>query len=388
MPDLEDNDPNDGGPGRAGARGRKGSGTSVTWRGIIDEPAPGDPPKHPRLATIGHGFSSALVAVGLKRGRDDDGTLLPRKTGRLLAIAAGLIVVILAVTMLHIVPAGNVLVPITLGDAQTQEGQGLHVTLPWPITQVASMSVQTQNYSMIQAKQKGTDNPVLVLGSDGASGTVDATVLYKLNPSKAKDVYENIGQSYASKLVQPASRQCVRAEFENFPMVDAATTKAKVVSDGITGCIRKAIEPVGIILQAFQMRQVVLASSVQGSVNSKIGAQQNEQAQTYNIEVAQAKAAIQRITALATAQAQQIVACGGTSTATKVAGQSTPDAIPNPSNACQAPLLTEQELEYSYIQALRDLINSPNPPTIILGGNGTPVVQLPQTSGATTTTTH
>ena len=102
-----------------------------------------------------------------------------------------------------------------------------------------------------------------------------------------------------------------------------------------------------------------------------------------------AKAAIQRVTALATAKAQQIVACGGTPTVTKVAGQDTPDATPNPSGACQAPLLTEQELEYSYIQALRDLINSPNPPTIILGGSGVPVVQLPTaSSGTTTTTTH
>ncbi len=389
MPDLEDNDPKSGESSRSGARGRQGSGTSVTWRGIIDEPTPGDPPKHPRLATVGRGLDSALVAVGLKRGHDDDGTLLPRKTGRLVAIVGGLFLIALVVSMLHIVPAGNVLIPVTLGDAQSQEGQGLHVTLPWPITQVASMSVQTQNYSMIQANQKGTDRPVLVLGSDGASGTVDATVLYKLDPTKATSVYVHLGQSYASKLVQPASRGCVRAEFENFPMVDAATTKAKEVSDGITDCIRKAFEPNGIILQAFQMRQVVLASSVQQSVNAKIQASQTAQSQVYNLGVAQAKAAIQRITALATAQAQQIVACGGTPSVTKVAGQDTPDAIPNPSGACQAPLLTEQELEYSYIQALRDLINSPNPPTIILGGNGTPVVQLPTAaSGTTTTTSH
>ncbi len=367
MPDLEDNDPNSGESSRSGARGRKGSGTSVTWRGIIDEPAPGDPPKHPRMAAVGRGLDSALVAIGLKRGHDDDGTFLPRKTGRLLGILGGLFVIALMVSMLHIVPAGNVLVPIRFGDAQAQEGQGLHVTLPWPITQVASMSIQTQNYTMIQAKQKGTDNPVLVLGSDGASGTVDATVLYKLNSARASDVYVHIGQNFAVKLVQPASRQCVRAEFENFPMVDAATTQAKTVSDGITDCIRKAIEPNGIILQAFQMRQVVLASSVQKSVNAKIQAQQNEQSQQYNIQVAVAKAAIQRLTALATANAQEIVACGGTPTVTKVAGVDTPDATPNPGGACQAPLLTEQELEYSYIQALRDLINSPNPPTIILG---------------------
>jgi regulator of protease activity HflC (stomatin/prohibitin superfamily) len=387
MPDLEDNDdPRSSEPAaRPGPRGRRGAGASVTWRGIIDEPAPGDPPKHPRMAAIGRALDHFLVGVGLKRGRDDDGTLLPRKTGRLVAIVATLFIVVVGYSMLHIVPAGNVLVPVTLGDAGAQEGQGLHVTLPWPITQVASMSVQTQNYTMSAAPQKGTDAAVLVLGSDGASGTVDATVLYKLNPAQASAVYVNIGQTFGTKFVQPASRACVRAEFENYKMVDAATTQSKAVSSGIAGCIRSAIQPEGIVLQSFQMRQVVLASSVQNSINAKIQAQQLQLSQSYNVQAAVAKASIQRLQALATSQSQQIVACGGTASVTKVAGQSTPDATPNPSGVCQAPLLTEQELEYSYIQALRDLINSPNPPTIILGSGATPVVSVPSVGSASTT---
>jgi len=215
-------------------------------------------------------------------------------------------------------------------------------------------------------------------------------VLYRLNPGEATNVYVNLGKSFGPKFVQPASRACVRAEFENFTMVDAATEQAKTVSQGITSCIRKALQPAGITLQAFQMRQVVLASSVQNSINSKVQAQQNQASQVYNVQAAVAKASIQRLQALATSQAQLIVACGGTPSVTKVGATTTPDASPNAAANCQAPLLTQQELEYSYIQALRDLINSPNPPTVILGSGGTaPVVQLPAaaSSGATTTTT-
>jgi regulator of protease activity HflC (stomatin/prohibitin superfamily) len=383
MPDPED--PNE--EPTTGDRPRK---ATVTWRGIVDEPRPGDPPRHPRLAAVSRGVSAALVATGFKRGRGPDGELLPRKTARMVALLTTVIVIVLGYSMLHIVPAGNVLVPITLGDAQTQEGQGLHVTLPWPITRVASMSVQTQNYTMAAGNIKGTDNPVQVLGSDGASGVVDATVLYKLNPSRATYVFANIGQNFSSKLVQPASRACVRAEFYKYAMVDAATTKSKQVSDGISSCIRSAIEPAGIILQAFQMRQVVLASQVQSSINTKIAAQQNQLAQAYQILVADAKAQILKITALGTSQSQEIAACGGTQTTIKIGGQATRLILPNPPNKCEAPPLTEQELEYNYIQALRDLINSPTPNTIILGtGNGVPTIQLPvsSSSGSTTTTT-
>ncbi len=44
---------------------------------------------------------------------------------------------------------------------------------------------------------------------------------------------------------------------------------------------------------------------------------------------------------------------------------------PNPNDRCAAPPLTSEILEYSYIQALRDIANSPNNSTVILGGNGT-----------------
>src|SRR5579871_3028644 len=97
MPDLEDDNDDPRSPqasSRSGPRGRRGGGTSVTWRGIVDEPSPDDPPKHPRLAAMGRGTDRVLVGTGLKRGRDDDGTLLPRRTSRLVGILATLFVVV------------------------------------------------------------------------------------------------------------------------------------------------------------------------------------------------------------------------------------------------------------------------------------------------------
>ena len=44
---------------------------------------------------------------------------------------------------------------------------------------------------------------------------------------------------------------------------------------------------------------------------------------------------------------------------------------PNPTGVCQAPLLTSRRADRtSYIQALRDLINSTNNVTVILNPNG------------------
>jgi regulator of protease activity HflC (stomatin/prohibitin superfamily) len=382
MADSDDND--DQGstePTGPGDRGRPKRGTSVTWRGIIDDPQPGDPPKHPRMAAVGGVLSATLVAVGLKRGHDDDGTLLPRKSGRLIAIVVTLFVVLLAVTMLHIVPAGNVLVPITLGDAQPQLPQGLHVTLPWPVTQVASMSIQTQNFTMTAANQKGTAPAVQVLGSDGASASVDATVLYKLDANQATKVFVNIGQSFSSKLVQPASISCIKSSFAAYKMIDAATTRSKQVSAGIVSCIKNAIEPQGVQLQQFQLRQVVLNSSVQSATNGVVAAQQNAVSQLYQIQIATAKAQITALIASGANDAAEIVACGYTTKSENLNGLPTVKVVPNPPTACVPPPLNDTENTNLYIQTLRDLINSSKPPVIILNNGGTaPSIQVPATT--------
>jgi len=387
MPDPDDNDL-PGGPAGGAARPQPGQGTRITWRGIVDdETEAARARKHPIRTGIGRAISAALVAVGLKRGRNDDGTPAPRHTGRLVGIVGVLVVVLLVFSMLHIVPAGTVLIPVTLGDAQTAETQGLHVTLPWPLTRVTSMSVRVQNYTMAAANIPGTDKPVIVLGSDGASGTVDATVLYRLNPHRASDVYTNIGVNFGTVLVQPTSRKCIRDNFANYPMVQAATTAFKSLGDQISDCISHTIEPQGIDLVEFQLRQVVLSTSLSAAVNAKVAAQQNALAQLFNEQAAELGADITRINAKAQSDAQLIVACGGTVTSKKQNGIDVAIVTPNPTGVCQAPQLNSNELTYQYIQAVRDLINSKNNVTVILGQNGSLPLTIPATGSTSSTTT-
>jgi len=384
MPDPEDPDsPASTGPGPS----RTGQGARVTWRGIVDdETEAARARKHPIRSAAGRGISSAAVAIGLKRGHNDDGTLAPRHTGRLVTIVGVLVAVLVVFSMLHVVPAGTVLVPVTLGDAQTAETQGLHVTMPWPLTRVTSMSVRVQNYTMAAANIRGTDKPVIVLGSDGASGTVDATVLYRLNPHRASSVYTNIGTNFGTVLVQPTSRKCIRDNFANYPMVTAATTAFKALGQAISECISNTIVPQGIDLVEFQLRQVVLSTSLSTAINAKVAAQQAAQAQLFNKAAAQVSADITRINAKAQSDAQIIVACGGTAKTENQNGVTVEVVTPNPAGVCQAPPLTTNELTYQYIQAIRDLLNSKNNVTVILNPNGNIPITLPTGTGSTSTT--
>jgi regulator of protease activity HflC (stomatin/prohibitin superfamily) len=381
-PDLPPRPPtDDGGDARTRA--------TVTWRGIVDEPVAPEPrKKRSLLSPIGALFDKVLVALGVKRAVNEDGTPGDRHLGRFATIVGGVAVTLLIVSMVHITRAGYVTVPVTAGNAQKQLGEGLHVTLPWPVVQVSNMSVQTQNYTMTAQKLAGTDDPVRVEGADGAFAMVDATLLYRLDADHATDVYRTVGADYRAKLVIPSARSCIRLEFTGYDMVAAATTSWKDVSDDIESCISGKIELAGIELQDFQLREVKLSDDVQAAINAAVSAQQNIKQQRFNFAAALIAADITRTQAQATSDAQQILACGGTTTTKVQDGQTVEVATPNPNDRCAAPPLTTEILEYSYIQALRDIANSPNNSTVIIGGGanggGTPLINVPSVTTPTT----
>jgi regulator of protease activity HflC (stomatin/prohibitin superfamily) len=347
-----------------------------------EEPAP---PTLRRRAT--RALSGLLTFVGLKRPRGDDGTPGPRSWKRLSALAGVALVVWLLATMIHVVQAGNVGVPLTLGRAGHPVGQGIHISLPF--TAMKQMTVRTTAYTMAAEIGEGArpdDDSVAVLGSDGASGSVDSTVLYRLDPGRATEVYKELGPSYVLNLIRPSARTCIRSVFTDHTMVEAVTTSWHDMEVGVTACLKEKVEPHGIFIVDFQLREVRLDTALQAAVTAKVAAQQ---------EAARQQAEITRVEALATADAQQILACGGEiQTITQTDGSVVTAVVPNPVDRCSQAQLTPAYLQFTYIQALKALVNSPNNSTIILPFDQalTPLINVPAggtvvPSPDTTTTT-
>jgi len=221
---------------------------------------------------LGTAITAALVAVGVKRPLNADGTLGPRSWKRLGIFLGTIVVVAFVWTSIHVVQPGNVAVPVTLGHSGDPIGAGFHITLPFTTTY--SMSVRVQNYTMTSNVGEGakgsTDDSVAVLGSDGGAANVNATVLYRVDPRQATFVYRNIGTNYASAVVRPSARSCIRTQFTLYPMIDAATTDWRTIEADAAKCLRAKIEPRGLLLQDFQLREVALSTQLQTAVNSKV----------------------------------------------------------------------------------------------------------------------
>ena len=116
MADPKNEDPTTAsGPPIADA-GSGNGGVSVNWRGIVDDDAP--QPKTVRFFnSCGARVVGILVALGLKRKRLPDGSLAPRPWVRVIVIWGGGLALFVLFSAGHVVGAGNVGVPVTLGDA-------------------------------------------------------------------------------------------------------------------------------------------------------------------------------------------------------------------------------------------------------------------------------
>lgn len=352
------------------------------WRGIWV------PESESRIRFRGNGFrgfvTAAAVWVGILRPRLEDGTKGPRHWKGIGALAALAFLVVFVWTSVHIVPPGNRAVPVTLGHPGDELGPGIHITLPFTLTR--NMSVRTEQYTMSAKGGSGTDDGVAVLGSDGGSAKIDATVLFGLVPERVGDVYKQVGTNYVDKIVRPSARACIRSEFTNYEMVAAATTAWHDVEKDVADCMRGKLDKRGLQLEDFQLREVALGKNVQTAIDGKVAAQQNSERQKFELSRAQQEAEITRVQALATADSQQILACGGEVTIEDHDGKPAAVIRPKPIDRCSQAQLTPQYLQFSYIQALKNLVNSPNNSTIILpfDQNLTPLLNVDPNSGRAT----
>jgi regulator of protease activity HflC (stomatin/prohibitin superfamily) len=333
------------------------------------------------------GITGALVFIGVRRPRNPDGTLGPRSWKRLFAFLGTVFAIFFVWTSVHIVQPGTVAVPVTLGHAGDPIGPGFHITLPFTTTY--AMPVRVQNYTMSFIKGEGaagqSDDSVAVLGSDGGAANVNATILYRVDPKQATTVYKTLGKSYASAIVRPTARLCIRNQFTLYPLIAAATTDFKKIQSDAAQCFKDKVEPQGLIVQDFQLREVALSTQLQSAVNSKVASQQNAEQQKFELATAQQGADITRIQALATADSQQILACGGQAKTVNEDGRNVQTVVPNPLTACSQSQLTPAYLQYTYIQALKALVASPNASTIILpfDQNLTPLINVGGTGSGT-----
>ena len=269
-------------------------------------------------------------------------------TGLLRIVGFILIALGIFSSMFKQIDAGEVGVKSLYGsvDSEVLES-GLHIINP--LLDITEFDIQTQNYTMSAVHGEGSqegDDAIRVLSNDGLEVVIDLTVLYRVVPTDAPKIFKNIGVNYTDKIVRPITRTRIRDNAVFYDAVALYSTKRNEFQERIFKSIESDFKNRGLILEQLLIRNIDLPNSVKKSIESKINAEQDAQKMTFVLQKEKQEAERKRVEAQGIADYQRIINQG----------------------------LTEQQLQYEQIKALKEIAISQNAKIIVMGKGNTPLI--------------
>ena len=266
--------------------------------------------------------------------------------GRLL----GLLFIIMGIltTCIVQIDAGHVGVKVLFGSVKKDVlGSGLHFVNPLLV--IRPFDVKTQNYTMsgIQdEREQSGDDAIRVLASDGLEVTIDLTVLYRVVANDAPKLLRETGIDYKDKIVRPITRTKIRDNAVYYQAVDLFSTKRDEFQLRIYKTIEDDFKKRGLMLEQLLVRNITLPNSVKASIESKINAEQDAKKMEFVLLKEKQEAERKRVEAQGIADYQRIINIG----------------------------LTDQQLQYEQIKALKEIAVSQNAKIIVVGKGNTPLI--------------
>ena len=205
--------------------------------------------------------------------------------------------------------------------------EGIHVVNP--LSRVHELDIKTQ-----EVKERTT-----VPSREGLIMGIEASVLYRLQPDLAADVFQKIGTGYEEVLLIPNFRSAIRS-------VTAANTASALYSDAreeiagrILADLQQQMQPRGIVIENVLLRDLQLPDSLKSAIEAKQQAQQDAQRMEFVLQKERQEAERKRMEAQGIKDFQNIVSEG----------------------------ISDKLLEWKGIEATIELAKSPNAKVVVVG---------------------
>lgn len=246
------------------------------------------------------------------------------------------------------IDAGEIGVKVLFGSIQNDVlGSGLHFVNPF--LDVKRLDVKTQNYTMSGVHDEGNksgDDAIRVLTSDGLEVTIDLTVLYRVVAADAPRLLRETGEDYRDKIVRPITRTKIRDNAVYYQAVDLFGSKRDEFQQRIYKTIEDDFKKRGLMLEQLLVRNITLPNSVKASIESKINAEQDAKKMEFVLQKEKQEAERKRVEAQGIADYQKIINTG----------------------------LTNQQLQYEQIKAMKEIALSANAKVIVMGKGNSPLI--------------
>ncbi|MFJ6630739.1 prohibitin family protein [Streptomyces sp. NPDC091376] len=238
---------------------------------------------------------AAVVMFFVARGGENRGL----KIGAGAALTAGLFAGI--ASMVYVVSAYEVGVPVAFGKVGTPMTSGMHVKSPF--TNVTTFSTRPVDLNL-------SDKDVVEVRSvQGGVMYAELTVKWAVTPSKAVELYKLAGSEDAiqQRLVYPDSREIVRNVFARYTSEQGYASDREKINTEIGRLIKERLAPRGIDVTTVNLRNVKPSDRLQDQIDRKIQQQQATERATEAARTATAEAERRRIEAEGIARANKIL---------------------------------------------------------------------------------
>lgn len=253
---------------------------------------------------------------------------------------------------------------------------GLNWIVPFFET-VKTYPISRQTYTMSIATAEGQlqgDDSILARTADGQEVSIDASVIYSIDPNEVVQIQITWQDRYATDLVRPLTRGVIRDVVAQYGVQEVYSTRRTEMTQQITEILGKKLTENGLILSDFILRNITFSPEYAASVEQKqIAEQQAEQAR-YVVEQRRQEAEQARQVAQGAADAA-VIRAKGEADARLIQAEAEARALEQIARALEG---RPELLQYNFILKL-----SPGVQTIFLPNDVPYLFPLP-TAGAST----
>ena len=222
------------------------------------------------------------------------------QAARFAVMGVGLLFVLIAAAQaITVVPAGHVGVIDVFGSvADRTLKPGVNVVNPF--ANILHFSVKTQEI-------KETSQ---VPSKEGLTVGLEISLLYRLDPEMADDVYRTIGADYLNIILIPLFRSVTRGVTAEYQAKALYTSKREILARQISEVLAKQVSTRGIIVEETPLRQVTLPTKLTEAIEEKLRAEQESQRMEFVLDKEKKEAERKKIEAQGISDFQEIVSKG------------------------------------------------------------------------------
>jgi len=200
------------------------------------------------------------------------------------------------------------------------------------------MSVRTQEIKEVAE----------VPSKEGLIMNLEVSLLFRLDATRAPDVYKTIGPNYPEIVVEPQFRSAIREITASYEAKALYSAERERIAQEIFQLFRKLTADRGVVGEQVLLRKIGLPPVVANAIQEKLRREQEAEQMKFVLQKEQQEAERKRIEAQGIADFQRIVSQG----------------------------ISQQLLEWKGIEATEKLAASPNAKIVIIGNpkTGLPVI--------------